>query len=76
MKVFIFVNTRIGEAASVARQLRRIPGVISAEAAIGLYDVILQAEVADPKELSNLLLFQVQVTPGVTATLTSLVIDV
>lgn len=76
MKVFVFVNTRIGEAASVVKALRKIPGVTSADAAIGPYDVIVQAEVANPKALSDLLLFQIQVTPGVTNTLTCLAIEV
>jgi len=76
MKVFVLVKTRIGEAASVARMLRDIPNVISADATVGLYDVIVEAEVPDPRALSDLLLFHIQVTPGVTDTLTCLTIDV
>lgn len=76
LKVFILVNTRIGEAASVAKVLREVPGVISADAAIGLYDVIVEAKVEDAKALGKLVAFDIQCTPGVTSTLSCLVMDI
>jgi DNA-binding Lrp family transcriptional regulator len=76
LKVFVLVNTSIGEAGSVAKSLRELPHVVSADATIGLYDVIVEAQVADPKELGKLVAFDVQCTPGVIETLTCLVMDV
>jgi DNA-binding Lrp family transcriptional regulator len=75
LRVFILVNTEIGEAPEVAKSLRQVAGVKNACAMIGPYDVIVEAEVADPKALAKLVTSSVQGTPGVIETLTLLALD-
>jgi len=75
LKVFVLVNTQIGEAVNVAKSLRQKPGILSADAVFGVYDVIVEAQAPDPKALSELVLFDVQCTPGVTQTLTCLAME-
>lgn len=75
LKVFVLVNTQIGEAVNVARSLRQKPGILSADAVFGVYDVIVEAQAPDPKALSDLVLFDVQCAPGVTQTLTCLAME-
>jgi len=75
LKVFILVNTQIGEAINVARALRRVPGVLSADPVFGVYDVIVEAQAADPKSMSQLVTVDIQGTPGVNQTLTCMAMD-
>ena len=75
LRVFILVNAEIGEAPSVAKALRQVASIKSAEALIGPYDVMVEAQVADTKALSMLVTSDVQGTPGVIETLTLLVLE-
>ena len=75
LRVFILVNAEIGEAPSVAKALRQVASIKSAEALIGPYDVMVEAQVADTKALSKLVTSDVQGTPGVIETLTLLVLE-
>jgi len=75
LKVFVLVNTQIGEAVNVAKALREKAGIIGADAVFGVYDVIVAAQAPDPKSLSRLVTFEIQCTPGVTETLTCLAME-
>ncbi len=75
LKVFVLVNTQIGEAMNVAKILREKPGILSADAVFGVYDVIVEAQAEDPKALSRLVTFDIQCTPGVNQTLTCMVME-
>lgn len=44
MEAYVLIQTTVGEAAEVAQELRRIEGVVSAEAVAGPYDVIARVE--------------------------------
>ena len=69
VKAYIFVNTATkGNPADVAQQLRRIPGIKSADMCWGLPDIIALAEAADAKALQTLVLDKIQKTPGVDQT--------
>ena len=75
LKVFILVNTQIGEAMNVSKTLRQKSGILSADAVFGVYDVIVEAQAPDPKALSRLVTLEIQCTPGVTETLTCLAME-
>ena len=75
LRVFILINTEIGETMSVTRWLREVPGVRSADAVIGPYHVIVEAEAPDPQALSKLILSEVRTIPGVVETLTLLALE-
>ncbi len=67
---YILVQTEVGRAADVAREIGGIAGVSSAEDVTGPYDVIVRAEADDVDNLGRLVVAKVQAVPGITRTLT------
>lgn len=70
VQAFILVQTEVGKAAAVAKEIAAISGVVSAEDVTGPYDVIVRAEAADVDELGQLVVARVQGVSGITRTLT------
>jgi DNA-binding Lrp family transcriptional regulator len=67
---YILIQTEVGKAAKVARDIVEIKGVQQAEDVTGPYDVIVRAEARNLDELGKLVVAQVQVVDGITRTLT------
>jgi DNA-binding Lrp family transcriptional regulator len=67
---YILVQTEVGKAAKVARELLDITGVQQAEDVTGPYDVIVRAEARTLDELGKLVVARVQALDGITRTLT------
>jgi DNA-binding Lrp family transcriptional regulator len=67
---YILVQTEVGKAAQVAKDIVRIEGVQLAEDVTGPYDVIARAEARNLDELGKLVVARVQVVNGITRTLT------
>jgi DNA-binding Lrp family transcriptional regulator len=74
MKAYIFINTSAGSAIAVADKVRSIPGMISADAITGQYDVVATCDVDDLRSIGQLIVMQIQAQKGVLSTRTSLVI--
>jgi DNA-binding Lrp family transcriptional regulator len=72
---YVLIQTEVGKAASVARQIGEISGVVSAEDVTGPYDVIARVEAASVDELGRLVVSQVQLIEGITRTLTCPVVN-
>jgi DNA-binding Lrp family transcriptional regulator len=72
---YILVQTEVGQAAAVAKEIGGIPGVMSAEDVTGPYDVIVRAEADDVDNLGRLVVAKVQGVPGITRTLTCPVVN-
>jgi DNA-binding Lrp family transcriptional regulator len=72
---FILVQTEVGQAAAVAKEIGGIAGVVSAEDVTGPYDVIVRAEADDVDNLGRLVVAKVQGVPGITRTLTCPVVN-
>ncbi|ABK53357.1 transcriptional regulator, AsnC family [Acidothermus cellulolyticus 11B] len=70
VSAYILIQTEVGKAAQVAREVAAIPGVTSAEDVTGPYDVIVRAEAADIDEMGQMVVARVQSVPGITRTLT------
>jgi DNA-binding Lrp family transcriptional regulator len=70
VQAYILVQTEVGKAADVAREIAEIPGVTLAEDVTGPYDVIVRAEGASVDELGALVVTRIQGVPGITRTLT------
>lgn len=70
VKAYILVQTAVGKAAEVARQIRTISGVLLAEDVTGPYDVVVSAEAEDIDRLGQLVVARVQAVPGITRTVT------
>jgi DNA-binding Lrp family transcriptional regulator len=67
---YILIQTEVGKAAQVAKDIVEITGVQQAEDVTGPYDVIARAEARDLDELGRLVVARVQVVDGITRTLT------
>ena len=70
VKAYILIQTEVGKAAQVARDIVAIPGVRQAEDVTGPYDVIVRAEARSIDELGRLVVARVQAVDGITRTLT------
>jgi DNA-binding Lrp family transcriptional regulator len=67
---YILVQTEVGKAAQVAKDILDITGVQQAQAVAGPYDVIVRAEARTIDELGQLVVTGVQAVAGITRTLT------
>ena len=67
---YILVQTEVGKAAQVAKDIVRIEGVQQAEDVTGPYDVIARAEARTIDEWGKLVVARVQAVDGITRTLT------
>jgi DNA-binding Lrp family transcriptional regulator len=67
---YILIQTEVGKAAQVAKDIVEITGVEQAEDVTGPYDVIARAEARNLDELGRLVVARVQVVDGITRTLT------
>lgn len=70
VQAYILIQTEVGKAASVAKDIADVPGVTLAEDVTGPYDVIVRAEAESMDDLGKLVLAKVQAVAGITRTLT------
>ena len=76
VEAYILVQTEVGKAAGVARQIAEIAGVMQAEDVTGPYDVIVRASAENVDELGKLVATQIQAVEGITRTLTCPVLGI
>jgi DNA-binding Lrp family transcriptional regulator len=67
---YILIQTEVGKAAQVAKDIVEITGVQQADDVTGPYDVIARAEARNLDELGRLVVARVEVVDGITRTLT------
>ena len=70
VQAYILIQTEVGKAAQVAKDVRAITGVSEAEDVTGPYDVIVRAEAKNVDELGRLVVARIQGVEGITRTLT------
>jgi DNA-binding Lrp family transcriptional regulator len=70
VNAYILIQTEVGKAAQVAKEVAAIKGVSSAEDVTGPYDVIVRAEARNVDELGKLVVAKIQAVDGITRTLT------
>jgi len=75
MRAYVLINVAPGKTSQVAKTLAEISGVKAAEPCWGRPDLIAQVEAADMKELSTLVLSNIQVVEGLESTDTHIVIE-
>ncbi|HEY2272025.1 MAG TPA: Lrp/AsnC ligand binding domain-containing protein [Jatrophihabitantaceae bacterium] len=75
VNAYILIQTEVGKAASVAAEIRNLPGVANAEDVTGPYDVIVRAEAETVDDLGKLVVANVQAVAGITRTLTCPVVN-
>jgi DNA-binding Lrp family transcriptional regulator len=70
VQAYILIQTEVGKAAQVAKEVAAITGVTSAEDVTGPYDVIVRAEAKNVDDLGKLVVAKIQAVEGITRTLT------
>ena len=70
VQAYILIQTEVGKAAAVAREIAGIKGVTMAEDVTGPYDVIVRAEARNIDEMGRMVVAKVQNVEGITRTLT------
>jgi DNA-binding Lrp family transcriptional regulator len=70
VNAYILIQTEVGKAAQVAKEVAEIKGVTAAEDVTGPYDVIVRAEAGSVDELGKLVVAKIQAVEGITRTLT------
>ena len=70
VNAYILIQTEVGKAAQVAKEVAAIGGVTAAEDVTGPYDVIVRAEAKNMDDLGKLVVAQIQSVGGITRTLT------
>jgi DNA-binding Lrp family transcriptional regulator len=76
VQAYILIQTEVGKAADVAREIGDISGVNQAEDVTGPYDVIVRAEARSVDELGKLVVAQIQAVEGITRTLTCPIVHI
>ncbi len=75
VKAYVLIQTEVGKSAQVSVEVAGLEGVISALDVTGPYDVIVQAEADSIDELGKMVVSRMQLTQGVTRTLTCPIIN-
>jgi Lrp/AsnC ligand binding domain len=70
VEAFMLIQTEVGRAEVVAKQLATLPGVLTAEYVTGPYDVVVRIGADTHERLQADIVPSVQQTLGVTRTLT------
>ncbi len=72
---YILIQTEVGKAATVADEVRRIPGVVAADDVTGPYDVVARVTAPSIDDLGRLVVSRVQMLDGITKTTTMPVVN-
>jgi len=72
---FVLIHTEVGKSAQVAAAVAAIEGVVSAEAVMGVYDVIARAVADSVDDLGRMVVSRIHVIDGITRTLTCQVVS-
>ena len=72
---YVLIQTEVGKAATVARSVAAISGVVAAEDVTGPYDVIVRAEADSVDELGRMVVGRMQLIDGITRTVTCTVVN-
>lgn len=70
ISAYVLIQTEVGKAAQVAKDVAGISGVQSADDVTGPYDVIVHAEARSIDDLGKLVVAKIQAVPGITRTVT------
>jgi DNA-binding Lrp family transcriptional regulator len=75
VSAYVLIQTDVGKAADVTRQVREIDGVVTAEDVTGPYDVIACVEAGSVDQLGRLVVSHLQRIEGITRTVTCPVVN-
>ncbi|MHB0914432.1 MAG: Lrp/AsnC family transcriptional regulator [Thermoleophilia bacterium] len=72
---YVLINATPGRAGEARKQIADIPGVTSAHAVTGAYDIIAFIQGTDINELGNTVVSQIQSSDGIAQTMTCVVVE-
>jgi DNA-binding Lrp family transcriptional regulator len=75
VNAYVLIQTEVGKAATVARAVSSLDGVLAAEGVTGPYDVIVRTEAATVDELGRMVVGRIQLIDGITRTVTCPVVN-
>ena len=75
MKAYVLITTDAGKVLDALVEIKKVEGVKSAHATIGLYDIISFVEFDDPDDLTDLIVDKIQNAEGVSRTLTCIAVE-
>ncbi|MBI3692479.1 MAG: Lrp/AsnC ligand binding domain-containing protein [Mycolicibacterium aromaticivorans] len=75
VEAYMLIQTEVGRAEVVAKQVAALPGVVSAEYVTGPYDVVVRVASATDDDLAASVVPSVQQIAGITRTLTCPIAD-
>ena len=75
VQAYVLIQTDVGKAADVARQVGAIDGVVQAQDVTGPYDVIARTEAGSVDDLGRMVVSQIQRIDGITRTVTCPVVN-
>jgi DNA-binding Lrp family transcriptional regulator len=75
VNAYVLIQTEVGRAATVARTVASLDGVVDAEGVTGPYDVIVRAEAQTVDELGRMVVGRIQLIDGITRTVTCPVVN-
>lgn len=75
VEAFVLIQTEVGRAEVIAKQLAGLTGVLSAEYVTGPYDVVVRVGAESVTELQTAVVPSVQQVTGITRTLTCPIAD-
>ncbi|HZI36876.1 MAG TPA: Lrp/AsnC ligand binding domain-containing protein [Acidimicrobiia bacterium] len=75
VKAYVLIQTEVGKSAQVSAQVAGLEGVVSALDVTGPYDVIVRAEADSIDDLGRMVVSRVQLTEGITRTLTCPIVN-
>ncbi len=75
VSAYVLIQTEVGKAANVAKEVGAIGGVLSAEDVTGPYDVIVRAQAPSVDDLGKMVVSKIQMVDGITRTLTCPVVN-
>ena len=75
VKAYVLIQTEVGKSAHVSMHAARLDGVIFAADVIRPYDVIVQVEADSIDDLGKMVVSRLQLTDGVTRTLTCPIVN-
>jgi DNA-binding Lrp family transcriptional regulator len=70
VSAYILIQTEVGKASNVTREIGQIKGISTVDGVTGPYDVIARGEAVDLDELAKSIVMPIQAVEGVTRTLT------
>lgn len=75
VSAYVLIQTEMDKAASVAKAIGKIQGVVAVDVVTGPYDVIAKTSADTMDELGRMVVSSVQKVPGINRTLTSPVVN-